>query len=63
MTMTEESYSVYNAVYAVAHSLHEMILSQVQDQTEANKDITLSSLGRQCHFHCFAPSETGHQML
>lgn len=41
MTMTEESYNVYNAAYAVAHSLHEMILSQVQDQTEANKDITL----------------------
>ncbi|XP_063136832.1 vomeronasal type-2 receptor 116-like [Rattus norvegicus] len=30
MAMTEESHNVYNAVYVVAHSLHEMIINQFQ---------------------------------
>ncbi|KAL6031501.1 hypothetical protein STEG23_009468 [Scotinomys teguina] len=36
MTMSEESYNVYNAVYAVAHSLHEIIFNQVQNQPHEN---------------------------
>ncbi|XP_052021568.1 vomeronasal type-2 receptor 116-like [Apodemus sylvaticus] len=42
MVMTEESYNVYNAVYAVAHSLHEKNLNQIQFQPQANIDRTLS---------------------
>ncbi|XP_036032693.1 vomeronasal type-2 receptor 116-like [Onychomys torridus] len=36
MEMTEEGYNVYNSVYAVAHSLHEMTLKQVQIHPHEN---------------------------
>ncbi|XP_059109690.1 vomeronasal type-2 receptor 116-like [Peromyscus eremicus] len=36
MAMSEESYNIYNAVYAVAHSLHEISLQQVQLQPNEN---------------------------
>nr|XP_015845469.2 vomeronasal type-2 receptor 116-like [Peromyscus maniculatus bairdii] len=39
MDMTEESYNLYNSVYAVAHSLHEMTLKQVQIQPHGNGEI------------------------
>ncbi|NP_001092934.1 vomeronasal 2 receptor, 8 [Rattus norvegicus] len=36
VSMSDESISIYNAVYAVAHSLHEMRLQQVQMQPYEN---------------------------
>uniref|UniRef100_A0A8C2MR16 G-protein coupled receptors family 3 profile domain-containing protein n=1 Tax=Cricetulus griseus TaxID=10029 RepID=A0A8C2MR16_CRIGR len=36
MDMTEEAYNMYNSVYAVAHSLHEMTLKQIQIKTHGN---------------------------
>ncbi|XP_032746597.1 vomeronasal type-2 receptor 116-like [Rattus rattus] len=38
MVISEESYNVYNAVYTIANSLHEMILNQCQIQPQANKN-------------------------
>ena len=34
--MCEEGYNIYNALYAVAYSLHEMNLQQIQTQRYAN---------------------------
>ncbi|OBS75933.1 hypothetical protein A6R68_17617, partial [Neotoma lepida] len=39
MDMTEESYNVYNSVYGVAHSLHEMNLKQVQIHPHRNGEV------------------------
>ncbi|XP_021010261.1 vomeronasal type-2 receptor 116-like [Mus caroli] len=36
LAMSEEGYNIYNAVYAVAYSLHEMNLQQIQTQPYAN---------------------------
>ncbi|XP_012878708.1 PREDICTED: vomeronasal type-2 receptor 116-like [Dipodomys ordii] len=36
MGMMEESYYIYNAVYAVAHALHEMLIGQAEAQPVGN---------------------------
>ena len=36
LSMNAESTSIYNGVYAVAHSLHQMSLQQVQKQPHEN---------------------------
>ncbi|XP_069919542.1 vomeronasal type-2 receptor 116-like isoform X1 [Oryctolagus cuniculus] len=38
MSMSEGSYHIYNAVYAVAHTLHEMLLQRVEVQPVWNGD-------------------------
>ncbi|XP_062035342.1 vomeronasal type-2 receptor 116-like [Lepus europaeus] len=36
MTMSDGSYNIYNAVYAVAHSVHEMLLQELEMQPVSN---------------------------
>ncbi|KAM5237926.1 vomeronasal type-2 receptor 116-like [Ctenodactylus gundi] len=43
VAMSEGSYNIYNAVYAVAHSLQEMLLQQVQRQPIKNEEEVLFS--------------------
>ncbi|XP_003464303.3 vomeronasal type-2 receptor 116-like [Cavia porcellus] len=41
--MSDASYNIYNAVYAVAHALHEMLLKQIQKQPAGNvEEIVIS---------------------
>ncbi|MBZ3884777.1 Vomeronasal type-2 receptor 116 [Sciurus carolinensis] len=43
MSMSEESYNIYNAVYAVAHTLHEMLLHHVDTPKMGNGEGLLFS--------------------
>ena len=71
--MSEESYNLYNAVYALAHSLHEMTVQQIQTQPYANGDgmaflpwqvISLPVYYQQCHiFYYLLRFSIRHQRL
>ncbi|XP_012892107.1 PREDICTED: vomeronasal type-2 receptor 116-like [Dipodomys ordii] len=43
MTMSVDSYNIYNAVYTVAQALHEMLLHQTEVQTMGNRKGVLPS--------------------
>ncbi|XP_042553282.1 vomeronasal type-2 receptor 116-like [Dipodomys spectabilis] len=42
-TMSRDSYTIYNAVYAVAQALHEMLLHQTETQTMRNRKVMVLS--------------------
>ncbi|XP_042330639.1 vomeronasal type-2 receptor 26-like [Sceloporus undulatus] len=44
MSMTGHSYSIYNAVYVVAHALHAMYLSRVKQTTVKGERVKLQNL-------------------
>ncbi|XP_069859342.1 vomeronasal type-2 receptor 116-like [Dipodomys merriami] len=50
MAMSEESYNTYNAVYAVAHALHEMLLHQTEEATMGNRRWIVPSPAQMHHF-------------
>ncbi|XP_069859397.1 vomeronasal type-2 receptor 116-like [Dipodomys merriami] len=50
MTMSGHSYNIYNAVYAVAQALHEILLQQTEVQTVGNGKGTLPSPAQLVHY-------------
>ncbi|XP_048196598.1 vomeronasal type-2 receptor 116-like [Perognathus longimembris pacificus] len=65
MTMSGESYNVYNAVYAVTQAFHELLLRQTEVQAMENRKETVLSPKQ---LHPFLKniqfySSTGHQVI
>jgi vomeronasal 2 receptor len=54
--MSEEGYNIYNAVYAVAYSVHEMNLQQIQTQPYANGEEMVFSPWQVNSKICFSQS-------
>ena len=49
MSMSDTCYNLYNAVYAVAHSLHEILLQRVDTQSlNPGKELELDSWKVKC---------------
>ncbi|XP_042549852.1 vomeronasal type-2 receptor 116-like [Dipodomys spectabilis] len=65
MTMSGYSYNIYNAVYAVAKALHEMLLHQTEVQIMGNRKGTLPSPAQLLHFlkNIQFHDSVGHQVI
>ncbi|XP_042549858.1 vomeronasal type-2 receptor 116-like [Dipodomys spectabilis] len=65
MTMSGHSYNIYNAVYAVAKALHEMLLHQTEVQIMGNRKGTLPSPAQLLHFlkNIQFHNSVGHQVI
>ncbi|KAM4889350.1 vomeronasal type-2 receptor 116-like [Thomomys bottae] len=50
MTMSADSYTIYNSVYALAQALHEMLLHQTQEQAMGNGEGTVPFAAQLHHF-------------